>query len=297
MLKIGYKNPDLRLLRANLFNARDDAKAVAAEAEALIAENPKRSYALVGAGKVYAAIGRHPEAMAAFDRALAVEPEAYVYVNRAQARPTSDSAGRLADLDAALKLEPDNVDAMLVKAEQLQGGEDLKGALALYERAAALKPDNEHLTVTKAILLYKLGRADEANKLVAPVRAAAKAPAELNNLCWRKAIAEVMLESALQDCRAALKLAPGDAAYLDSLGMVLLKMGRLDEALIAYNEAVEKRARATSYMGRAFVCQQRGDEAQARSDTAEAVKLDARILTTFDGYGLTRPGQTQTASQ
>jgi Flp pilus assembly protein TadD len=106
-----------------------------------------------------------------------------------------------------------------------------------------------------------------------------------------------MLESALQDCRAALKLAPGDAAYLDSLGMVLLKMGRLDEALIAYNEAVEKRARATSYMGRAFVYQQRGDEAQARSDTAEAVKLDARILTTFDGYGLTRPGQTQTASQ
>lgn len=95
-----------------------------------------------------------------------------------------------------------------------------------------------------------------------------------------------MLQSALQDCRDALKLSPDAGQYLDSLGMVLLKLGKLDEALDAYNRAVAKNTGAASLMGRAFVYLRKGDRAHAEADAAAARKLAANIDDDFADYGL-----------
>jgi cytochrome c-type biogenesis protein CcmH/NrfG len=95
-----------------------------------------------------------------------------------------------------------------------------------------------------------------------------------------------MLDSALQDCRDALKLSPGAGQILDSLGMVLLKLGRLDEALDAYNQAVAKNTGAASLMGRAFVYLHKGDTAHAEADAAAARKIAGDIDDTFAEYGL-----------
>ncbi len=297
VLKAGYKNADLRLLRANLLRSQNDKPAVAAEAQALMAENPDNDYGFVSAGKIFAAIGRHREAMAAFDRALAIKPAAYVYINRAQARPETDVSGRLADLDTALKLEPDSIDALTVKAREVERGKDFKAALALYERAMAAAPDNEMLALSRAMVLQKLGRTGEAEKALGTMRGRMNTAAEFNNLCWTKATAGVMLGSALQDCRDALKLAPNDGKFLDSLGMVLLKLGRLEEALAAYDAAIADRTGASSYMGRAMVHQRRGDQARARYDIAQAIKLNPDVETEFRGYGLTADGQNLTVSK
>jgi tetratricopeptide (TPR) repeat protein len=109
---------------------------------------------------------------------------------------------------------------------------------------------------------------------------------ELNELCWAKATADIMLDSALQDCEAALKLRPSEGRMLDSLGMVLLKLGRLDEALAAYNQAIAKRTGAASLMGRAFVYLRKGDRTRAEADAAAARKLVGDIEDTFSGYDL-----------
>ena len=66
--------------------------------------------------------------------------------------------------------------------------------------------------------------------------------------------------------RAALKLSPDSGQYLDSLGMALLKLGKLDEALDAYNKAVAKDTGADSLMGRAFVYLRKGDRGARRRD-------------------------------
>src|SRR5205823_1278578 len=112
-LALGYKHPDLRVLRANIL-IKDKRELVAREAEAMIRENPAFNYGFVTAAKTYAAIGQQDKAMQAINRALEIKPEAYIYVNRAQIRPASDVGGRISDLDTALKLEPDNADALLV---------------------------------------------------------------------------------------------------------------------------------------------------------------------------------------
>ena len=284
-LKINPSWMDLRVLRANIFMRRGKHDLVAAEAQLLTTTNPDSVFAWVAAGKTYAALGQHDKAMQALDRALAIKPEAYVYINRAQVRLPGDVAGRTADLDAALKLDPTNSDAVALKASMLASAGDYKGALQTLDRR---KPDPSDTSseLQRAIVLYKAGRVEDAEKLAQAVRAQSKTAVELNNLCWVKATAGVLLESALQDCRDSLKLVPDSGPSEDSLGMVLLKLGKLDEALQAYDQALARNSGANSLMGRSFVYLRKGDGTRARADAAAARKLSPHIDDDFAEYGL-----------
>ena len=68
--------------------------------------------------------------------------------------------------------------------------------------------------------------------------------------------------------------------------MVLLKLGRLDEALDAYNRAIAKNTGAESLMGRAFVYLRKGDKPRAEADAAAARKMSAQIDERFASFGL-----------
>lgn len=282
--------PDIRLLRANIFRSRGKHQAALKEAQLLVQENPKSDYALVAAGKIYSAEGRHEQALEALDRALAIKRDAYVYINRSQVRAPADYANRLADLDEALRLEPDHPSALSLKASLLMRQKRYAEALQLY--SAALKGDlDDPLDVQRAIAiaLYKSGRTDEAQRDFADIRSRTKTAVEFNNLCWDKVTADIMLESALEDCREALKIQPDDAVYKDSLGMALLRLGRIDESLAVYSEAIEQGGAAASFMGRAIAFARNGDFARARADRAEALKIDRNIEARFVDYGLEIP--------
>lgn len=286
-LKAGYKEVDIRLLRANLYYRLGNREATAKEAELAMSENPQSEYAFVMAGRTYARLGRTREALAAFDRAVALNPAPYVYVNRAQVRPGSDVDGQLADYDAALKLEPDQPDAINGKAQLLAGLGRSSEAKPLYEKAAQLLSRDPDSAGARAELLYRAGDATEAEQAFADARKNAKTANQLNSLCWEKATAGFMLESALDDCRQALKLSPKESSYLDSLGMVLLKLGKLDEALDAYNKAIVHGTEQSSLMGRAIVYARKGDRQRAEADAAAARKLWPEVETVFArDYGL-----------
>jgi tetratricopeptide (TPR) repeat protein len=275
-----------RILRANIFIRRGDHAGVAAEAEALLHENPKSDFALVAAAKTYAALDQRQRAMQLFDQAIAIKPTALTYVNRSQVRPASDITGKMADLDAALRLEPDNVDAIAVKADLLSKQGKQADALALLDRLPKSTADEAWVQRLQAVMLYKAGRTAEAQKRFADLGTKSKTASEFNSLCWMKATAGMLLESALSDCQNALKMSPDSGPYLDSLGMVLLKLGKLDEALDAYTKAIAKNTGADSLMGRAFVYMRKGDRAHADADAAAARKLYAMIDDTFAEYGL-----------
>lgn len=277
---------DLRLLRANLFVRRGNKDLVAKEAELLTTENPRSAFAYVAAGKIYAQLTRAKEAMKAFDSALAIEPAAYVYVNRAQARPFTDKAGRLADLDAALKLEPDNFDALAEKAEQLAADGDLKGARQLYDRVVAAAGDERHYKIRRAVLMFKTGSTDEARKLFAAFRIEAKSASDFNSLCWAKATAGILLDLALDECHEALKREPDDGSYLDSVALVELRLGRVDQAIADYTQAIAKKGGAASYMGRALAYARKGNAELSASDLKHALQLDPNEQTRFAEFGL-----------
>jgi tetratricopeptide (TPR) repeat protein len=287
-LKIDPKSVELRVLRANIFMRQGKRDLVEAEAEAMTSANPTSDFVWVAAGKTYAALGQRERAMRAFEHALAMKPLAYIYINRAEARAPSDITGKTRDLDAALKLEPGKPEALQEKAQLLSETGDYKGALAVLDQMKV--GGNDHLAFyvqqQRAILLYKSGRRAEGEKLFDSLRSATKDATDLNNMCYTQATADILLDSALQDCRDALKISPESGAYLDSLGMVLLRLGKLDEALAAYNAAIAKGEGAPSLMGRAFVYLQKGDRARAQADADAARKLYPDIDETFAAYGL-----------
>ncbi|WP_374943534.1 tetratricopeptide repeat protein [Sphingomonas sp.] len=276
------------LLRANIFRGQGKQEAALGEAAAVAAANPKDVYAQVTAANIYVALHKDAEGMRAYDRAIAIKPEAYVYLNRSYARPRADVPARRADLDAALKLEPGFLPAISAKAELQAEGGDAPGAIAIYTAALERAPADPNLLTGRGIAYARSGDGKRADSDFAAARVKADDATSLNNMCWAKATSGVALESALADCDAALKMAPDVAGFLDSRGLALLRLGRLDAATADYDRALAKSPDlAGSRFGRAVAWARKGDKARSAADAAAAVKIDPDVREQFARYGVT----------
>jgi tetratricopeptide (TPR) repeat protein len=229
--------------------------------------------------------------MRAFDRAIAIKPESYVYINRSMARPKTDLAGRQADLDAALKLQPKSPEVLSAMADLKLKQGDYTGAIGLWTARLYDTPDGSDLLLYRGIAYAKSGQQGLADKDFATARALFMTPQQWNESCWAKATAGVALQSALSDCDAALAKVPDNAAFRDSRAFVLLRLDRLDEAQADYDKALAQRAKsASSLFGRAVVEAKKGDKAKSASDLQAALKADPDVQTDFAGYGVSIAG-------
>ena len=258
-------------MRATILTLQGKREGAAAEATTLIRESPGSSFAIVAAARIYTRVGMRTEAMQAFDKALALKPEAFIYLNRAQSRPATDFAGRRDDLDAALKLEPDNVDVIAEEARLYATAGDYKRSLTLYDRLVNPSAAFSEYAVERATVLYKAGRQAEAQRIFAEQRPKAKTAQHYNSLCWAKATAGIELDSALSDCQESLRLKPDSGPTIDSLAFVKLRQGKIDEAISLYTQAIAKRTGSASYMGRAIAYSRKGDKAHSQADLNEAL--------------------------
>ena len=287
MLKREPKAIDLYLLRANLFRKQGKAEDALREAAAAEAADPGNAYAHVVAANIYSAFHKDAEAMRAYDRAIAIKPEAYVYLNRSLRRPKADIAGRRADVDAALRLDPDLQEAIAEKARLQADSGDLPGAIATYTSALEKAPDDLTLLEGRGVAYARSGDTARSEADFQRARSKAAGPDLLNNMCWSKATEGVALDSALTDCNAALARSPEEASYLDSRGFVLLRLGKLDDAVADYDRALAKRPNmASSLFGRAVAWARKGNRVKSESDAAAAAKIDPDVRATFEHYGV-----------
>jgi tetratricopeptide (TPR) repeat protein len=140
-------------------------------------------------------------------------------------------------------------------------------------------------------LEVKLGQTNGAIKDFATLRSMAGQNAvELNSLCWMQATLGVALEAALADCEASLKIRPQLAATLDSKGFVLLRLGRFEQSIQTYDEAVRIRpGQAPSLYGRGLAKLKLGLSSEAEADLVAARARMKSVDEEFAGYGL-KPG-------
>ncbi|MBO9725246.1 MAG: DUF3857 domain-containing protein [Novosphingobium sp.] len=277
----------LYVLRANIFKRQDKRDEALAEAAAVVAANPDEAYAYIVAASIYRAFNRQVDAMRLSDQAVALKPDAYAYYNRSLSRPKSDVAGRLADLDAALELDPKDYSAIAEKGKlQAQNG-DLRGAISTYTAALDKSPNQPSLLLERGILYARSKDAEKAERDYQEVRKTAKNPVIFNNMCWAMATAGVTLESALADCDTALAKAPDNTGFLDSRGLVLLRLGRIDEAINTYNKVLTQRPRMpSSLFGRALAEARKGDHEKSDADMKAALQIDPGIRDEFEDYGV-----------
>ncbi len=228
------------------------------------------------------------QAVAEWDKVIALKPYVYAYARRAEDRPPSDRAAALGDIDAAIKLDPKAYFPLLVRAGFRMSDKDYAKAMEDADAAVALAPRSEDTHIFRARLYFARGQVDkgladyDAMKQANPDKAV-----DFNNTCWERATRNVQLDVALADCETALKMSPKAAGYLDSRALVKFRMGKLDEALADYDAALAQVPDlASSLYGRGLVKLRKGDKAGGQADLAAARKAASWIDAQYAGYGL-----------
>jgi tetratricopeptide (TPR) repeat protein len=264
----------------------------------------------VDQGLSLAALERFEEALASFDRAIALESrhapawshkgnvlhrlgrseEALVCYTEALGRnPQYGPAWRekgvcltrlgrpeeaLPCFDQALALEPDSPAAWNGKALWLKNARHLREALGCLQEAVVLDPGREATWINRAECLEGLG--DFEGALVASDKALELQP--MSGVAWRsKGTALLGLgkaEAALPCFEKATELAPTSAAAWSDKGRALQALGRFADALVAQETALSREpALRTAWNERGNALMSLGRAAEALSCFDKAMEL------------------------
>jgi tetratricopeptide (TPR) repeat protein len=144
----------------------------------------------------------------------------------------------LANIDRALALRPDFVEALVNRGIALYGLERFGDALVDYDRAIALRPGYADALVNRGNALGRLQRHEEA--LASHDNALELQPAHVEALVSRAATLHELRQygEALRSYDRALVLRPDDAEALVNRGVTLHELKRSAEALNSYDRAL-----------------------------------------------------------
>jgi tetratricopeptide (TPR) repeat protein len=283
--------PAAHRLRARVFIERKETGKAKAEAEAiLLAADKHGESAYEHASLILQEIGDRPGAFAVMQRAVTAFPKAGHYLDMSHLRPASDFAARRADIEAALRLEPSSSVGLLMLVELEMQARQWGNLIQAVNRATnheSTKSERLSLMVDRGIGHAKLGDMKEANADFDAATLMAKAPVELNNMCYQIAKNDVALMTALANCDRSLEQAPNVAYTLDSKAFTLMRLKRYAEALTVYDAAVQADAKlAEAWYGRGVVKHRLRNKDGGRADINAALALDSSIGVQFERIGL-----------
>lgn len=279
------KTPDFYAAKAALLLERDSqADAVAVAAALHKALGPEGGGAREAA-RLLSGVGQAKAARPYLDEDLASRPNAESYLARSELQEQRSAA--IADLRAALEL-PDLDPNMEYRIGRVLLAHQWYGEAAeLLGKRSGKSAVQSYVVAQRGIARWKLGDQAAARRdFEAAARAAG--PGELNNLCWEKASNNVALEVALEECERALAGDPDCGACEDSRAFVLLRLGRLADAVRAYDRALQLRPREPASMyGRGIAYIRLGNREAGEKDLAAARAIRPTIDVAFETMEVT----------
>ncbi len=224
--------------------------------------------------------GRLAEAESLYLQVLAAHPADFTArhllgVLRAQYGRMEEA---LADIGAALALNPDDPEALLNHANVLKSLNRLDAALAGFDRALSLKPGWPQAQNNRGTVLQAMGRHEDA--LAAYDGALAAAPDNVEALNNRGSVLQDLRRpaEALASYDQALRLAPTFATAFNNRGSALLDLKRFADALSCFDRALALRP------GDPQVLNNRGNALQGLLRYDEAVTVYDQALALNPGY-------------
>lgn len=244
----------------------------------IVAENPRFEInALLGIGEIYLTLEKFESAEKYFLQAVTKAPNnrqatfyaALVYqiqdkcreslgmiANNLEEKPISILSAELAihcllqlnDTDSVLRLcsrlldeRPEDLRSYLVSVDVLEQMKQHKQVIEVLRKGVEKFPEDALLNLYYASRLEQQGDWKEALAVAEKIlERSPDDPDAANFIGYVLADRNLELDRALALIETALADFPEDAAYLDSLGWVLFRMGRLDDALKALEKAMEK---------------------------------------------------------
>lgn len=238
----------------------------------------------------HAGIGDYKAAAADYGKMLALAPDIDTYLSRSWARESAgDTAGALADAEAARSLDPSSIDAISrVAFLTAERGDVAKGSAMFDERIAIGGKTRSAYRLGKASLLGEYGDPQAAlTEVDALLEEKPGSPELLNLRCWIKATRNFMIDTALKDCTQAMELSDSTAPILDSRAFVWLRLGRYEDALRDLDAALlQTPSLGPSRYLRSIVLKAMGHNADAASDLAASRKLSPSTERHYARFGL-----------
>jgi protein O-GlcNAc transferase len=267
------------VLLARALSALGEREEALASFDRAIALAPDSAQAHGGRADVLSDLGRNAEAIDGYDRALALEPDAVEdWFNRGLALITvgrNDEA--IASFDRAIAGRERFALAHLRRAQALSALRRHIEALADVDRALAIEPDLAAAWLGRGNVLTELKRQQDA--FTAFERALAIKPDLAEAWLGRgNALSESKgFDEAFAAYERALSFKPDLAEAWLGRGNVLIKLKRFDEALAAYDRALSlKGDLAEAWVGRGNIAAdlKRHEDAAAAYERALAQKPD-----------------------
>jgi len=236
-------------------------------------------------------LGRIADHREQYDRAALLYREVVYGSNAvaAQRRASALLAFENEDIDGALKVldefaerSPSHaIDMILAKAQLFASLEQYQQSLTYYDQAIEFRPDQENAALSRAELLLRMGRIDEAIDTYArAVKRWPKSALSLNAYGYTLADRTERYADAEKLIRKALKIDPSSPAIIDSLGWVLFKLGQHDEALVELQRAYDgfDDHEVAAHLVEVLVALERVDEAMTLLDEATEKNPDSKLL-------------------
>ncbi len=230
-----------------------------------IALKPDHAPIYVLAGDARLAQKDPAKAIAFWEQALKLQPgDAKVQARIAQARKLIEQNAQLAELNARLEKNPNDLDGLVARARLHAAREEWRDAVADTQAVLQAKPDHPEATDLGAQAFYRVGQYDDAirlwkraakanpqrkdyavwleyaekakgaadslERIEAKVRAApddGKLRVEAGELCAGLG----KWSKAFEHLAKAVKLLPNDAAAHRAYGVLLFRLGRMDDAI------------------------------------------------------------------
>jgi Flp pilus assembly protein TadD len=183
----------------------------------------------------------------------------------------------LASYDRALAVQPAYAVALLNRGGVLVELKRFDEALVSYEQALAIQPDHAEALCNRGIVLNELKQPQAALASYDRALALGVNSAELHYNRGRALLALKQVDEALATFERALELSPDDALAHSGRGVALHQLGRLEEALASHERAAALQpdsAITHSNRGLALYYLKRLDEAAACYERALALQPD-----------------------
>jgi len=256
-----------------------------------LAHNRSNAFAYSNLASAYQKLGRYPEAIVRFERALALRPDFVEALSNLgnTLRDTGRREEALASYDRALALKPDRPDVLANRGNVLRELRRFDEALGDFDRGLALDPQSATLLFNRANVFFDQGRFSDA--LVDYDAALAIAPDYCLAISHRGSTLRALkrYDEALAAIDQALRLQPDSAEILTNRGDTLGEVARFAEALNDYDRALElKPAYPEAWCNRGNVLRalRRYDEALA--SYAVALDIDPEHAVAHMNEGLCR---------
>jgi tetratricopeptide (TPR) repeat protein len=182
---------------------------------------------------------------------------AWAYFDRARAYFDARLyASAIADLTDALRLKPDDAEALENRGLAFLALDDFRHAIHDFDRVVDLKPSS---------------------------------PDGFRERCWARAASGRDLDDALADCNQALTLKPGDAAARDARCFVEYRTAAYAAAMADCTAALAANPKlASSLYVRGLAKLKTNDPSGGNADIAAAESLAPTIADTYAAYGMGR---------